>query len=84
LDAATIDQIASQPSEQNELRFGGDTEAELVMICTLFYQAGYLAPVSTGRMVIPCKEILGDIVWFYAKLAEDYRLNPNIRDAFAR
>ncbi|KAJ2767790.1 hypothetical protein IWQ57_003808, partial [Coemansia nantahalensis] len=107
LDAATIDQIASQPSEQNELRFGGDTEAELVMICTvdhsrlagellmgerlaaatvvqLFYQAGYLAPVTKDRVAIPSKEILDDIVWFYAKLAEDYKLNPDIRDAFAR
>ncbi|KAJ2800390.1 hypothetical protein H4R21_003194 [Coemansia helicoidea] len=107
LDAATIDQIASQPSEQNGLGPGDGTEAELARICTvdrpglagelltgerlaaatvvqLFYQAGYLAPVTKDRVAIPSKEILDDIVWFYAKLAEDYKLNPDIRDAFAR
>ncbi|KAJ2805909.1 hypothetical protein H4R21_001081 [Coemansia helicoidea] len=107
LDAVTIDQIASQSSEPNELGFGGDTEAELVKICMvdrarlvdelltgerltaativqLLYQAGYLAPVTKDRVAIPCKEILDDIVWFYAKLAEDYKLNPNIRDALVR
>ncbi|KAJ2764795.1 hypothetical protein IWQ56_004350, partial [Coemansia nantahalensis] len=50
-------------------------------VVQLLYQAEYLALTSEDRMAIPSKEIFDDILEFYAQLAEDYKLNPNIRDA---
>ncbi|KAJ2803885.1 hypothetical protein H4R21_001858 [Coemansia helicoidea] len=107
LDDNMIAQIASQPSEQNELAYGDDTEAQLVEICTaervgvvddldvgeeltaatvmqLLYQAGYLVPVSDGRMAIPSEGVLSDLEAFYKKLKLVYNLRGNIGDYMAR
>ncbi|KAJ2806298.1 hypothetical protein H4R21_000929 [Coemansia helicoidea] len=92
-----VARIASQPSEQNELGYSDDTEAELVRICTvdssglidelledegfsaatglqLFYQAGYLTPVTQHRMGIPSKATYDKVAELSRQILPDFIL----------